>query len=249
MTSRESTSFWPVTDHGNVPAMRWRERAMVGLFAPFQAPWLLKSLYGGTQASKAALLARLDLPADALPHLGSWKADTGLLHHLVDRIERDRPQQVVEFGCGASTLIIGRALERNGGGRVTSYENDAGFAAATRVWLDDHRVAHDIRVARLRRNETGGWPGPFYAPVDVPERIDLLLVDGPVWTLHPYVRGAAERYFDRLTPGGAILLDDAARPGERIVARRWRKRWPNIDFRLEHYGSKGTLVGTVAARE
>lgn len=247
MTSRESTSFWPVTDHGNVPPMLWRERAMVGLFAPLQAPWLLKSLYGGTPASKAALLARLDLPGDALPHLGSWKADTGLLHHLVDRIERDRPAQVAEFGCGASSLIIGRALERNGGGRLTSYENDAGFAAATRGWLDEHRVAHDIRIAPLRRSDADDWPGPFYAPGDVPERIDLMLIDGPVWTLHPLVRGAAERYFERIAPGGTILLDDAARPGERVIARRWRRRWPDIDFQLEHFGSKGTLVATRTA--
>ena len=244
MTSRESTRFWPVADSDTEPVMTWRERAMVGLFAPIQAPWLLRSLYGGTKASKAALLGRLGLPSDALPHLGSWKADTGLLHYLVDRIERDRPRRVVEFGCGASTLIIGKALADNGGGRLTSYENSADFVDATRGWLDEHEIAHDIRVAPLRRSDADDWPGPFYAPERVPERINLMLIDGPCWTLHPFVRGAAERYFDRLVPGGTILLDDAARPGERVVARRWKRRWPDITFRHEHFGTKGTLVGT-----
>ena len=40
------------------------------------------------------------------------------------------------------------------------------------------------------------------------------------------------------------MLDDAARPGERIVARRWRRQWPDFSFKLCHPGSKGTLVGT-----
>jgi hypothetical protein len=44
--------------------------------------------------------------------------------------------------------------------------------------------------------------------------------------------------------GGTVMLDDAARPGERLVARRWRKRWPNFTFRLDKSGSKGTLIGT-----
>lgn len=248
MTSRESTRLWPVADALNEPSMTWRERAMVALFGPIQAPWLLKSLYGGTRASKAALLERLDLPADALPHLGSWKADTGLLHHLVDHIARERPAIVVEFGCGASTLIIGRALQRNGGGTLVSFENNAEFVDATRHWLDEHGVAHDIRVAPLRRSDADAWRGPFYAPDDMPARIDLMLIDGPCWTLHPFVRGAAERFFGNVAPGGTLLLDDAARPGERVVARRWRKRWPDIAFRLEHFGTKGTLVGTVGDR-
>src|SRR3546814_8137898 len=40
-----------------------------------------------------------------------------------------------------------------------------------------------------------------------------------------------------------ILLDDAARPGERLVARRWQKRWPQIDFAFDRSGTKGTLIG------
>lgn len=35
----------------------------------------------------------------------------------------------------------------------------------------------------------------------------------------------------------------AARPGERIVAKRWRKRWPQIAFTHLAGGTKGTLHG------
>ena len=72
--------------------------------------------------------------------------------------------------------------------------------------------------------------------------IDLLVIDGPPWTINPTVRGRAEVLFERVRVGGMVLLDDAARPGERLVARRWRERWPDFDFRLLP-GIKGTLVG------
>jgi hypothetical protein len=28
-----------------------------------------------------------------------------------------------------------------------------------------------------------------------------------------------------------------------VVAARWRRRWPDFDFRLETNGTKGTLIG------
>ena len=67
--------------------------------------------------------------------------------------------------------------------------------------------------------------------------------DGPPWTIHPMTRGGAERTFRHLAPGATIMLDDAARPGERLVARRWRKMHPEIDFHLWKGGEKGTLIG------
>ena len=71
-----------------------------------QWPWLLRSLRGGTKAQKRALLDHLGLPRDALPNLGSWKADTVLLRRIADRILETKPQLVVEFGAGASSLAV-----------------------------------------------------------------------------------------------------------------------------------------------
>jgi hypothetical protein len=53
----------------------------------------------------------------------------------------------------------------------------------------------------------------------------------------------AERLFERIAPGGLIMLDDAARPGERYVARRWRKTWRDFEFKFEGKGAKGLLTG------
>src|SRR3546814_4870421 len=94
-------------------------------------------------SSDLALLDELGLPHDALPHLGSWKADMGFLRHIVREIARLRPAHVVELGAGASTLIAARALALHGGGRLTSFDQHDGFVQATRNWLADHGLTAD----------------------------------------------------------------------------------------------------------
>ncbi|MDF0542042.1 class I SAM-dependent methyltransferase [Sphingobium sp. H39-3-25] len=244
MTSRELTGLLSLSEARSEDPLNQRisDTAWRLAFGAIGWPWLLRSLSGGTKAQKRALLDRLGLAPDALPHLGSWKADTGFLKHIIDRIEQMRPANVVELGAGASTLIAARALALHGGGRLTSFDQHGGFVEATRGWLADNGLSVDIRHAPLEA-KIHGWPGRWYDIGALPERIDLIVIDGPPWSVHPLVRGAADSLFSRLSPGGVILLDDAARPGERLVARAWRKRWPDIDFTLMHDGTKGTLVG------
>ncbi|HKX88387.1 MAG TPA: class I SAM-dependent methyltransferase [Sphingopyxis sp.] len=244
MTSRETTHFLARPDICDALPRPVRERLEVIAFGAIQWPWLLRSLRGGRKTEKAALLHRLDLAGDALPHLGSWKADTRFLTHIVDAIERLRPAVVVELGCGASSLVIAKALSMFGGGRLVSYDQHQEFVIATARWLVSQGMSADLRHAPLGP-PPGDWPGLWYQLADLPADIGLLVIDGPPWALHPLVRGAAEALFPRLAEGAAILLDDAARPGERLVARRWQKRWPQIDFAFDRSGTKGTLIGHV----
>lgn len=245
VTSRDLTGLLALTEIRHADSdmarrlsdMAWR----IG-FGAIGWPWLLASLSGGRPADKRALLDELGLPHDALPHLGSWKADVGFLRHIACEIARLRPAHVVELGAGASSLIAARALQLHGGGRLHSFDQHGGFVDATRQWLADHALDVDIRHAPLT-HESADWPGRWYAIDALPDQIDLIIIDGPPWSVHPLVRGAADSLFARLSPDGVVLLDDAARPGERLVARRWRQRWPHIDFRLVKDGTKGTLVG------
>ena len=211
-------------------------------FGAVQWPWLLKSLYGGPKADRAALLARLALPDEAFPHLGSWKADAGLLHRIVDAINTHQPETIVELGAGASTLVTARALRMIGGTRrLVSFDQHKDFVTAVRCWLADHDLNADVRYAPLVA-ENGLWSGLWYDLYGVPDRIDMLLIDGPPWALGPTIREGASCLFSRVPVGGVVILDDAARPGERLVARRWREEWPEFDWVFTP-GIKGMLKG------
>jgi len=249
MTTREATSLLPRTGDTPIIGRRRRTLAEWGVQLAFGAitwPWLLRSLDGGRLRDKHALLDRLGLPDGALPYLGSWKADVGLLKLLVDHILEHKPRLVVEFGTGASTLIIARAMQIAGGGQLISFEQHADFVGATKTWLAEHGLDADVRAVPLRPSP-GGWPGLWYDHGPLPDGIDLMVIDGPPWTIHPMTRGAAGTLFGNVAPGGTIMLDDAARPGERLVARRWRKAHPDFAFHLWKGGSKGTLIGTKRA--
>lgn len=243
MTSRQRTSLLTrldlSTDQPQPARNFWLHRLAFGAIG---WPWLLVSLWGGTRANRDRIAQRLGLATDALPHLGSWKADAGFLHRIIDAVEQLRPQTVVELGAGASSLVCAAALKANGDGQLISYDQHGDFVETTAQWLRDHGLNADIRHAPLGRH-VPGWDGTWYEISNVPDVIDLIIIDGPPWTVHPFIRGAAESLFDRLAPGGIVLLDDAARPGERRVAARWRNRWPDIEFTRLPGSTKGTLIG------
>jgi predicted O-methyltransferase YrrM len=247
MTSREATSLLPRSGDTPVAGSNGRSAkdwAAVLAFGAIGWPWLLRSLSGGRPEDKQALLARLGLPANALPYLGAWKADVGLLTMVTDHILKHQPKSVVEFGTGASTLIVAQALKVAGGEDASfiSFDQHADFVEATRAWLAEHGLEAELRGVPLAPSPNG-WPGLWYQHGPLPDRIDFLLVDGPPWVIHPFTRGSADSLFERIPSGGTVMLDDGARPGERIIARRWKKRWPDFDFRLVKSGTKGTLVG------
>lgn len=214
--------------------------AAVLAFGAIQWPWLLKSLLGGGSAARIALLHKLDFSDDALPPLGSWRADAGFLDLIATHIGEQTPETVVEFGGGASTIVAARALQLAGTGRLFSFDSDIRFVTETAERLARLSLAGDVRLAPL--TASAAWPGCWYDPELLPPSIDLLVIDGPPWALHPFTRGGADAVFDRISPGGVVMLDDAARLGERVVARRWRRDWPDFDFRFVP-GIKGTLIG------
>ena len=93
MTSRNTTPLWTLADTQEEQPRSKRpvlDMAYRLAFGAIGWPWLAFSLWGGWKSEKSRLLARLGLDDDALPHLGSWKADTGFLHRIVDAVEELR---------------------------------------------------------------------------------------------------------------------------------------------------------------
>jgi predicted O-methyltransferase YrrM len=97
---------------------------------------------------------------------------------------------------------------------------------STKSLLHLHEVSHlaEVRLAELRQLNINGEEFEWYdvdAFQDLND-IDLLLVDGPPGSLGETARYPALHVLEsRLAPNAVVILDDADRPGEQGIARRW----------------------------
>ena len=120
---------------------------------------------------------------------------------------------------------MARRLQQAGAGHVVSLEHMPEYAAATRAELAAQGLGDYATVvdAPLVEHELGGSTWSWYElGPRIPERVELLFIDGP-----PKRTGKLARYpalpllRDRLAPGAVALLDDGRRPDERAMVHRW----------------------------
>jgi hypothetical protein len=166
-------------------------------------------------------------PNAPLPPLGGWAASADLLRLLLDLVLRERPRVILEASSGVSTLILAYGLRRVGaGGRVVSLEHDAEHAARTRQSL---AVAGLDQIATVvhaplveHRLEGGTWR--WYDLTGLPDLlpVEMLVVDGPPRTTQKLARyPALPLLLDRLSATATVIMDDARRPDEQLIAQRW----------------------------
>ena len=102
----------PLHEERELPGIDWNEAEQIALLRAF------------TQADELA-----DVPEQAEEGVFHWSNATfcsGDAEYLYQLVRTRRPSLVVEVGCGYSTLLIQRALARNGAGRhicIEPYEN------------------------------------------------------------------------------------------------------------------------------
>jgi predicted O-methyltransferase YrrM len=123
--------------------------------------------------------------------------ETGKLLYMLARSASART--IVEFGTsfGISTLHMAAALRDNGGGRLITSEFEASKIARAREHLREGGVIDLVEVREGDALKT--------LSVDLPETIDLLLLDGAK-ALYPDVLSLVE---SRLRPGALIVADNA----------------------------------------
>jgi predicted O-methyltransferase YrrM len=170
-----------------------------------------------------------------LPPTRGWAASPDLLVELVRLIDETRPERVLELGSGVSTVVMAARLRSTGRGTLTALEHDPSYAAGTRrelelQGLDDVATVLEAPLTRVRVGETE-WTW-YDLPEGLSPGVGLLLVDGP-----PGTTGSLARYpalpllAGRLAPGAILVLDDAARPDEQEIVKRWQAERPDLEVR------------------
>jgi predicted O-methyltransferase YrrM len=179
------------------------------------APLLARLFAEADAASATTMAAVADLPAEELARLRASKTDyldfygrlrdaplavsreTGALLYMLAR--GAKAQNIVEFGTsfGISTLHLAAALRDNGGGRLITTEFETSKIARARENLAAGGLIDLVEIREGDALQT------FKA--DLPETIDLLLLDGAK-PLYPDVLALLE---NRLRPGAFVVADDA----------------------------------------
>lgn len=181
------------------------------------------------------LCRRLGL-AETPRHDPLWSAAADFLGIVVAHVLEARPARIVECGSGASTVLLAACGARHGAGHVYSLESGADFARATRADLVRLGVAAHATVldAPLVEQTLDGRNYAWYDLAALPPgKIDLLVVDGPPARIQADARyPALPCLLDRLAEDCVIVLDDAARPGEREVVARWLTDQPRLRHRF-----------------
>ncbi len=173
----------------------------------------------------------------SLPATRGWAASPDFLLEIVRHARARAPRHVVECSSGASTLVLARCMQLNGMGKVHSLEHDPRYARQTREQLQQHGLSDWAEVidAPLREHAIDGASWPWYAheilPADI--EIDMLVIDGPPRATRAQARyPAGPALFGRLTPGAGIFLDDASRPDEQAILRRWQQDHPELELSM-----------------
>ena len=123
--------------------------------------------------------------------------ETGALLYMLARSSCART--IVEFGTsfGISTLHLAAALRDNGGGHLITSEFEPSKAARARHNLTAGGLIDLVEIREGDALQT--------LSTDLPDRIDLLLLDGAK-SLYPEILDLVE---SRLRPGAIIVADNA----------------------------------------
>jgi predicted O-methyltransferase YrrM len=134
--------------------------------------------------------------------------ETGALLYMLARSSGAR--SIVEFGTsfGISTLHLAAALRDNGGGRLITSEFEPSKVARARENLVAGGVLDLVEIREGDALQTLG--------TDLPEKIDLVLLDGAK-ALYPEILSLLER---RLRPGAFIIADNADHSPDYLVRVR-----------------------------
>ena len=157
------------------------------------------------------------------------------LNFIINEIFINARNNIIEFGSGISTIIIGRVLQHiQGNQKLLSFEHDKEWHEFISSKLKDEQLDDFVEIlyAPLVKSDFQDLGMKWYDKSIVTNSIsnynpfDLLIVDGPpaYQKENFYSRMIAlPSIVDRLSSNYCIILDDALRKGEKYAIKEWEK--------------------------
>lgn len=215
---------------------------------------LARRRFGALEQQIAEAQGLVQLGSLRLPYPLAFGGDYALTADAAAVLARQvallRPKVVVELGSGVSTVLVGKVLQGQGYGHIYSLDHDAAWAEETRkqvraAGLEDQAEVLDAPLIRLEMDGQNFLWYEIPAKVNDLAQIDLLIVDGPPQAIDPNGLPrypALPKFLPQLSANAEIFIDDARRPGEREMVRRWLERFPGWKTRVLQTGPGTCLL-------
>jgi hypothetical protein len=164
------------------------------------------------------------------------------LLHIINDIVINKRKNIIEFGAGISTIVIGRLIRKNKlNVKLLSIEHNAGWAKLLEELLKSEGLENCIKVVHAPLKECNlamdynEWYDLSVLKTEmIGSPFDMVIVDGPpAWEPSkeksrypalPFMR-------DFLSEKSSIYLDDADRAGEQSILQLWGNKY-SIKFNI-----------------
>ena len=179
---------------------------------------------------------------------GGWSIDASLARRLCHLLRDQRPRTIVELGSGTSTIVIAtcmKALQEENYSHV-AIDHDARYLRLTRELAILNNVENSIDFCECPLRYSADLNQVWYAGAVEKlngMKIDLLLVDGPPGTLQTRSRyPALPQLYSVLADKCTVILDDAIRPDEEMIANAWIREFPGFALEILPGGHKAAIL-------
>lgn len=220
---------------------------------PLAPPAVMPHIYSSTSRPDIAAVL------EGLP-LGEWSMTLAAIDFLLNKVERMRPQAILEFGSGASTLALACMMRRLHGGSKTPYifsvDQSPQYVQQIESRLRLHGLHESVRfmtaplisqVIQHVRTECYQLHDQDLHEFFGQSRPDLVIVDGPAAD-HGGRFGTVPLVRNFLSDHAWIYMDDALRDSELSIADWWDRLGYVKDCGVLWLG-KGLLTARLNSRE
>ncbi len=164
------------------------------------------------------------------------------LAHMINDIVINKRQNIIEFGSGISTVMIGRLIKKNNlNSTLLSIEHDAGWVDALKGILKNEQIDDVVTVlhAPLKPCKSALDSNEWYdlkilKDYTKGKKFDMVIIDGPpAWEANKGTARypAVDFISSKLSKNFSIYLDDAIRKGEQEIIKKWEVDY-GIQFRI-----------------
>jgi predicted O-methyltransferase YrrM len=182
--------------------------------------------------------------------VGGWSLDAGTFDLLWSLLQQSKPQTLMEFGSGLSTMVLAaysRSAKQPKQPSVWSIEQDEGALEQTRTRLRSAGLESYVRLvhAPLTSDSTYALGEEWLSRELSGRQVDLVLIDGPKGRAgcREAVLGQAAPF---CRPGAVWVLDDAFSDCQLEILTAW-KRMPGIKVFGIYPIGKGFGAGVIGA--